>query len=180
MDAGIPLTAGEIRTFGTSNHQPISALAVRVIGELDAKALMIDGTARINPYWIVRTCKEYGYDIDTVLENMIIARGFTAYQLKDMIGKIEEIIRSTPDLRLLGLIDFSSRFKDDDFEREEGIWLRSKAIKKIQRMVKVYDLYGAVADPNPEVFRKRSEGLEEAYKRFDNKEMYNKIKGDKT
>ncbi len=156
MDADIPLTAGEIRTFETSNHQPISALAVKVIGELDAKALIIDGTARINPYWIVRICKEYGYDIDTVLENIIIARGFTAYQLKDMIGKIEEVVKSTPDLRFLGLIDFSSRFKDDDLEREEGIWLRSKAIKKIQRMVKVYDLYGAVADPNPEVFKKRS------------------------
>jgi len=157
MDADIPLTVGEIRVFATSNYRPISALAVKVIGELDVKALIIDGTARINPYWIVRVCKEYGYNIDTVLENIIIARGFTAYQLKDMIDKIEEVIRSNTDLCFLGLIDFSSRFKDDDLEREEGIWLRSKAIKRIQRIVNIYGLYAAVADPNPEVFRKRSE-----------------------
>ncbi|MFW6375588.1 MAG: hypothetical protein ACOCZJ_00325 [Thermoplasmatota archaeon] len=156
MNANIPLTAGKIRAFATSNHQPISALAVKVIGELDVKALIIDGTARVNPYWIVRVCKEYGYDIDTVLENIIIARGFTAYQLKDMIGKVEEIVRGTHDLRFLGLIDFSSRFKDEDLKREEGIWLRSKSIKKIQRVVDMYDLFGAVADPNPNIFRKRS------------------------
>jgi len=153
----MPLKSGKIRVFATSNYQPISALAVKVIGESGAKGLIIDGTARINPYWIVRICKEYGYDIDTVLKKIIIARGFTAYQLKDMIAKIEGIIKNTPDLRFLGLIDFSSRFKDDDLETEEGIWLRSKAVKKIQRIVKVYDLYAAIADPNPEVFRKRSE-----------------------
>lgn len=157
MDDEIPLKPGKIRVFATSNYQPISSLAVKVIGESGAKALIIDGTTRINPYWIVRICKEYGYDIDIVLERIIIARGFTAYQLKDMIGKIEDIIKNTPDLRFLGLIDFSSRFKDDDLETEEGIWLRSKALKEIQRVVKVYDLYTAVADPNPNVFRKRSE-----------------------
>ncbi len=159
MDAEIPLTNGEIRVFETSNYQPVSVLAVKVISELESKALIIDGTARINPYWIVRVCKEYGYDIDTVLENIIIARGFTAYQLKDMIGRIEDIVRNTNNLRFIGLIDFSSRFKDDDLEEEEGIWLRSKAVKEIKRVVKIYNLYAAVADPSPEIFRKRSEDV---------------------
>jgi len=159
MDAEIPLTTGKIRVFETTNYQPVSVLAVKVISELESKALIIDGTARINPYWIVRVCKEYGYDIDTVLENIIIARGFTAYQLKDMIGRIEDIVINTNNLRFVGIIDFSSRFKDDDLEEEEGIWLRSKAVKEIKRVVKIYNLYAAVADSSPEIFRKRSEDI---------------------
>ncbi|MFP4050976.1 MAG: hypothetical protein ACLFVB_04470 [Thermoplasmata archaeon] len=157
MDVELPLTPGKIRVFATSNHQPISSFAVKIVGELGGSALIIDGTARINPYWIVRICKEYGYDIDRVLENIIIARGFTAYQLKDMVSKIEDIVKNKSDLHFLGLIDISSRFKDDDIKKEEGIWLRSKSIKKIKKIVKIYDLYAAVADPIPEVFRKRSE-----------------------
>lgn len=152
MSAEYPLHRGEIRAFRTTKHQIVTALAVRCIGENGGRALVIDGSARIDPYWMVRICKKYGYDEEEILKRTIVGRGFTAYQLENMVKDVRDIVETGGDISFLGLIDFSSRFQDDDMNDDEGVWLCSAGIKELKRTVDEFSLYCVVADRKPELF----------------------------
>ncbi|MFW6037994.1 MAG: hypothetical protein ACOC89_00460 [Candidatus Saliniplasma sp.] len=143
---------GKIKTFRTSDHRFISTIAVKMVKDSDKKALIIDGSARIDPYWMVRICKKLGLNEEKVLTRIILCRGFTAYQLRDMVDKAEEIVRQDDNIVFLGLIDLSSRFLED-LNSEEGTWLRAKCIRKLKSIVEEQDIYCAVADPYVEVFK---------------------------
>jgi len=69
------------------------------------------------------------------------------------------------EIIFLGLVAFTSRFSDDDIDQEEALWLRSRYIKKIRRLVKEHDIYCACADENPEMFAKRHGGVSSGEKR---------------
>lgn len=148
---------GRISAFRTSDHRPVTAEAVRAVGEDGSKALVIDGTASIDPYWMVRVCKKERLDERKVLKNIIINRAFTAYQVESIVDRTDEMLKSDPSIRFLGLIGLSRRFLDDDIPDEEGRCLRSQCIKTIKDMVEEHELDMAVADREPEVFLKRLE-----------------------
>ncbi len=153
-----PLNLGDIRVFRTRKHHPVSTLAVRLAGETSFGAVIVDGTATVDPYWMVRVCKQHGFNEKDVLKKVRMARGFTAYQMKDLLCKAENILRENADLRFLGVIGLSERFADDDLGIEEGIWLRSQTVEHIRRLVGEYRLYCAVADIEPKIFTKRCGG----------------------
>ncbi len=148
---------GEIKTFQTRNHRFISTLAVEVVSGSDKRALIIDGSAKIDPYWMVRICKKLGLEEDEILTKILLCRGFTAYQLRDMVDKAEEIVNNDDSIIFLGLIDLSSRFLED-LDGEEGTWLRARCVKKLRKLVLNRDIYCAVADPYVEIFESKLGG----------------------
>ncbi len=158
MDMDYPLSLGDIRVFRTRRHHPVSTLAVRLAGETPFGAVIVDGTATVDPYWMVRVCKKHGFNEKVVLEKVRIARGFTAYQMKDLICKADKIIKENTDIRFLGVIGLSERFADDDLGIEEGIWLRSQTVEHIRLLVGECRLYCTVADTEPNLFTKRYGG----------------------
>ena len=158
MDMDYPLDKGDIRVFRTRKHHPVSALAVLLVGRTGSKAVIVDGSATINPYWMVRVCKQHGFEEKEVLKNILIARGFTAYQLKELVTKAGRMISERDDFSFLGLIALSQLFDDDDVNGEEGIWLRSQTTACIKRTVKERNIFCAAADMKPEIYNKRRGG----------------------
>jgi len=171
MSADYPLEKGNIGCFRTPKHHPVTALAVRTVGEEGGRAVIIDGSARIDPYWMVRVCKRYGYGEKDILRRITVGRGFTVYQLIQMVDEFEKGVEESDEdseedeIIFLGLVAFTSRFSDDDIDQEEALWLRSRYIKKIRRLVKEHDIYCACADENPEMFAKRHGGVSSGEKR---------------
>ncbi len=166
MEMDYPLKKGEIRVFRTRKHHPVTALAVALIGKSESRAVIVDGSATIDPYWMVRVCKQHGFDEKKVLKNIHVARGFTAYQLKDLMIKAEEMVKDS-DISFLGVIALSQRFSDDDVADEEGIWLRSQTVECMRRTVERYGIYCAAADTRPEIYAKRCGGEFDGKKRSD-------------
>ncbi len=158
MDMDYPLSLGDIRVFRTRKHHPVSYLAVILAGETPFSAVIVDGTATVDPYWMVRVCKRHGFDEKDVLKKVWMARGFTAYQMKELMCKAENIFRENASARFLGVIGLSERFADDDLGVEEGIWLRSQTVEHIRRLVGKYRLYCPVADTEPKIFIRRCGG----------------------
>ncbi|MGM0510766.1 MAG: hypothetical protein ACQESD_06530, partial [Thermoplasmatota archaeon] len=150
-----------IRCFRTAKHHPVTTLAVRTVGEEGERAVIIDGSARIDPYWMVRVCKRYGYGEKDVLGRITVGRGFTVYQLIQMVDDLQKEVDEDGEedgVIFLGLVAFTSRFSDDDIDQEEALWLRSRYIKKIRRLVEEQEIYCACTDENPEMFTKRHGG----------------------
>ncbi len=158
MEMDYPLVLGDIRVFRTLKHRPVTALAVRLVGQTRSRAIIVDGSAAIDPYWMVRVCKQYGFNEKDVFKKILVARGFTAYQLKDLVTKASRMIRENDDFSFLGLIALSERFADDDVGNEEGIWLRSQTVECVRRTVEDSSIYCAVADTRPEIYIKRRGG----------------------
>ncbi|MFO7792775.1 MAG: hypothetical protein R6W73_07340 [Candidatus Saliniplasma sp.] len=148
---------GKIKTFRTRNHRFISSLAVKIVNGSEKRALIIDGSAKIDPYWIIRVCKELDLEEDEILTKILLCRGFTAYQLKDMVDKAAEIVNSDDSIIFIGLVDLSSRFLED-LKEEEGTWLRARCIRRLRKLVLDRNIYCAVADPYVEIFTKNSGG----------------------
>ncbi len=162
MSADYPLERGDIRCFRTPNHKPVTTLAVRTVGEENGRAVIIDGSARIDPYWMVRVCKKHGYGEKDILGRITVGRGFTVYQLTQMVDELEKKVDEDDEedkVIFLGLVAFTSRFSDDDMDQEEALWLRSRYIKKIRRLVEEHELYCVCADEKPELFAKRHGGV---------------------
>lgn len=158
MDNEHPLKKGEIITFRTGRHHPVSTLVVRYTGSSTHKALIIDGSATVDPYWMVRVCKKHGFNERSVINRIFIARGFTAYQVKELVSKASVMLHDDRDIKMLGGIAISERFADDDVKYEEGTWLRSQTVKCIRQVVKECDIYCAVADVMPEIYTRRTAG----------------------
>lgn len=153
------LRKGKIKVFKTLDHRPIGTLAVRSIKRQGLSALIIDGTARIDPYWMIKVSKREGLQSDEILKNVIIGRGFTAYQIKDMVMKAPDILKSR-EVCFLGLVGLSERFSDDDIKEEEGRWTLMKCVKLIKKMIEDHELYSAAADTRPLIFKEKL-GLED-------------------
>ncbi len=143
---------GEVKTFRTTDHRFVSSLAVQIVGRSDKKALIIDGSAKIDPYWMVKVCKKHNIDESKVMNRIILGRGFTAYQLKDMVEQAGKMVHDDDSIIFVGLIDLSSRFLED-LEGEEGTWLRGNCIRKLKRFVSEGDIYCVVADPFVDIFK---------------------------
>lgn len=153
------LRKGKIKVFKTLDHRPIGTLAVRSIKKEGHSALIIDGTARIDPYWMMKVSKKEGLQSEKILKTVIIGRGFTAYQMEDMIMKVSDMLESK-DICFLGLIGLSERFSDDDIEEEEGRWNMMKCVRHIKKMTENHQLYSAAADTRPYIFKEKT-GLED-------------------
>ncbi len=145
MDNSFSLEPGKIRIFRSPSHRPVSTLAVRTLGLHEGRALILDGKAILNPYWMVRVCKKLDLDEKNVLERIKGARAFTAYQVKDILLNAERSILDE-DFIFLGAVGLTDRFHDKELTLEEGRWLLADCRQRFRDMVVENQLYSAVAD----------------------------------
>jgi len=143
-----------------SGHRPASSLAVQVVASERKKALIMDGSRTVNPYFIVRECKREDLDEKEILRRIMMSRVFTAYQYIDLVEKAEEKLRDRKII-FLGAVALSPLFENEEISRLEGRWLRSRLIKKVKELVKEEGLYGVIVDPEVEIFQKRNRKREE-------------------
>lgn len=146
------LEKGDLKLVEGKTHEPISSLAVRCVGSKNISAVILDGSSTVNPYFMVRKCKKRGFKIENVLNQVYIARAFTAYQFKDLVQKTKNKIRAENEVGFLGVVSISPLFEDDELEEEEGRWIRSKLIREIKKIVKKENIYSALVDPEAETF----------------------------
>ena len=144
------LEKGSLTLIEGRDHRAISSMAVEVVSVEEKKALIMDGSQTINPYFMVRECKSKGLDEKKVLKNIMISRAFTAYQYEDLIRKAEERL-DDEEIIFLGAVALTPIFEDEEMSEEEGRWLRSRSIKKVKSLVKEKELYGAIVDPEIEM-----------------------------
>ncbi len=149
------LEKGRLKTIEGSDHRPVSSLAVQVVTSGRGKALIMDGSRTVDPYFMVRECKSVGLEERKILKKIMVSRAFTAYQCKDLVEKVEARLEEMPII-FLGAVALSPLFEDKEIGQEEGRWLRSKLIKRMNELVKEKELYGVIVDPNSEIFQKRN------------------------
>jgi len=153
MKHSLYLSKGKIKTIEGRTHEPVSMAAVSVIEETGERALILDGSRTVDPYFMVRQIKESGEPIDEILEKITIARAFTAYQFKDLVDRSEDKLNREDEFAMIGLIGVSPIFEDDELDDEEGKWLRSKVSRKVKNLVMKHSLYGIVVDTEPSIFK---------------------------
>jgi len=117
------LEKGRLKTIEGSDHRPASSLAVQVVASEGKKALIMDGSRTVNPYFMVRECKNAGLDEREILKNIMVSRAFTAYQYKDLVEKVEVKLEEIPII-FLGAVALSPLFEDEELGQEEGRWLQ--------------------------------------------------------
>ncbi len=118
-------------------------LAVKSVVDTKKKAIILDGCSKLNPYLAAKICKIYGFDEKIVLERIIGARGFTAYQLYELIGKLDEELLGD-EYTYLGVTGIDERFSDEELDPDEGRWLRSRCMKKLKMLVEEHELYSTL------------------------------------
>jgi len=155
MESREGLEKGILKMIKGSDHRPVSSLAVQVVSSEKKKAFIMDGSRTINPYFIIRECKDSGLDERDILRRLMISRAFTAYQYRDLVKKAERRLNNT-EIIFLGAVALSPLFEDEEMSQEEGKWLRSRLIKKIKKLVKKKGLYGVIVDPEVNLLKKRN------------------------
>ena len=108
---------------------------IRNILQLDRKAVFIDCGNSFDPYMIARMCREGNVYEKKVLENILVSRPFTAYQLNTLIEDgLTSALKEKPVMvvfsRLLDL--FTSGDVED---RDAGIILR-RVLREVRAMVR--------------------------------------------
>ncbi len=157
---------GEIQFLHTVDYRAVLERAIEVIGVLEegTRAFMIDATASLDPYWIVRRSKRMDpVNYEQMLDRIFIVRTFTAYQFDEIVKRLDEEL-DEENFSFLGIIDLSGRFLEEEMDDEEGRWLRSRCLKKIKRVTEERELYCFIGDleMGPSVAQDKKEKKQEA------------------
>ena len=108
----------------------------RLLSESAKKAIFIDaGGNNLDIYLCVNFARQYGLDIKKVLQNIIITRVFTIYQLANLI--IYELPNAIQKLeaKVIVISDLLNMFiRDPQIEIEEGEWLIKEIINSIRKI----------------------------------------------
>ena len=89
------------------------------LGGLSAKAIFIEGSNTFRLYSITRIAQYHNLNPKQVLDQIYIARAFTAYQMKSLITqKLQQVIKET-GAKLIIISDIAATFLDDDIPDEE-------------------------------------------------------------
>ncbi len=168
MSDRLDLERGGIKVLEGKDHRPVTVLAVDVVGLTGRKALMMDGSHTIDPYFMVRKAKEKDLDERKVLKKVFISRAFTSYQFVDLVEKAERMIENE-DINFLGVVALTPLFEDDEMDEIECRWLRSKVIRDIKGLVQENEIYGVVVDPKTNIFERHIDTDERYGKRSNDK-----------
>src|SRR5437667_4987996 len=72
----------------------------------------VSGDNRFDPYWIAQSARIAEHDDEAILQSIFIVRAFTAYQMHELVLRIEQI----PPNRLVIIANPCTMFFDDDVE----------------------------------------------------------------
>jgi len=105
----------------------VGMLCVQSVGELCGDVLYIDGGNTFDPYGLLVHARRMGVDRELVLDNIKVARAFTAYQmtslLHDMLGKeLERHARDSTGRPMTVIVaNMPDLYLDDDVNRTEAV-----------------------------------------------------------
>lgn len=89
------------------------------LGGLATKAIFVDGANTFRLYNISRIAQFHNLNPKQVLDQIYVARAFTAYQMRSLITqKLPQVIKET-GAKLIIISDIAAAFLDDDIPDEE-------------------------------------------------------------
>lgn len=151
VDSGIPeldillggFKAGEM-TLVDGNSGLISELpnrlCVNTYRTFHTETIYIDGGMRADPYRIARYARMLELDQQDVLENVMISRAFTVYQLSTLLRDLLEpmIQKRSPRTLIIGMLP--ALYLDPDISPQEAQTLLTCDLQKIQELTTRYNL----------------------------------------
>jgi hypothetical protein len=151
VDSGIPeldgllggFKAGEM-TLVDGNSGLISDLpnhlCVTTYRTFRTETIYIDGGMRANPYRIARYARMLELDQQEVLENVVVSRAFTVYQLSTLLRDLLEplIQKRSPRTLIIGMLP--ALYLDLDISSQEAQTLLTNDLQKIQDLTIRYNL----------------------------------------
>lgn len=151
VDSGIPeldsllggFKAGEM-TLVDGNSGLISELpnrlCVNTYRTFHTETIYIDGGMRADPYRIARYARMLELDQREVLENIVISRAFTVYQLSTLVRDLLEpmLQKRSPRTLIIGMLP--ALYLDPDISPHEAQTLLAGDLQKIQQLTARYNL----------------------------------------
>jgi hypothetical protein len=135
--------AGEL-TLVDGNSSLIAALPDQLCAAtyqtFRCETIYIDAGMRANPYQIARYARLLELDQGEVLQNVLVSRAFTVYQLSTILQDLlEPMIQSHgPRTLLIGMLP--ALYHDPELSRREALTLLLQDLRKIQQLTTTYHL----------------------------------------
>jgi len=135
--------AGEL-TLIDGNSSLITALpdqlCVTTYQTFHSETIYIDAGMRANPYQIARYARLLELDQREVLQNVLMSRAFTVYQLSTILQELLEplIQHHSPRTLLIGMLP--ALYQDPELSRREAQTLLTQDLAKIQQLTATYRL----------------------------------------
>ena len=132
-------------TLLRGNKETIYTLLMSAAGKLQkhSKVLFIDSANRFNPH-LLRTL--FTENIVELLQNILVARPFTAYQLKEVILSLKTTIKTT---QAKALIISSIDKLCPEFEKAELPYLLPLLLNEINALTRQYNLITIIGSTLP-------------------------------
>jgi len=135
--------AGEL-TLVDGNSSLIAALPDQLCANtyrtFRSETIYIDAGMRANPYQIARYARLLELDQREVLQNVLMSRAFTVYQLSTILQDLLEptIQNHSPRTLLIGMLP--ALYHDPELSPQEAQTLLSQDLQKIQQLTTSYHL----------------------------------------
>jgi hypothetical protein len=135
--------AGELTVVdGNSSHisDLPDHLCVNTYKTFHSETIYIDGGMCANPYQIARYARALELDQQDVLENVMLSRAFTVYQLSTLIQELLEPIiqKRSPRTLIIGMLP--ALYLDPEISRQEAQTLLAQDLQKLQELTTSYTL----------------------------------------
>jgi hypothetical protein len=114
----------------------VGMLCVQAVGELGGEVLYIDGGNSFDPYSLLAYARKLGVDRDIVLDNIRVARAFTAHQLTSLLHDslpkaLEERTAATDRPVTVVVSQIADLYTDRDVGRSEARGMLGLCSKKL-------------------------------------------------
>jgi hypothetical protein len=124
----------------TFSFELLSMLCVHAIKVTERNVVFVDGGISFDPYAIATLSKRSRLHGDTVLSKIMIARGFTAYQLDALISdRLEPVIREHEPLLLI-VSCVTDMLMDRAVREKEALTILRRDLSVLQRLTGEYKM----------------------------------------
>ncbi|PNX49008.1 MAG: hypothetical protein BV459_01025 [Thermoplasmata archaeon M11B2D] len=130
------LVDGDSNLIADLPHQ----LCVNTYRTFHSETIYIDGGMCANPYQIARYARKLELNQQEVLQNVMMSRAFTVYQLSTILQELLEPIiqKCSPRTLLIGMLP--ALYRDPDVSPRESQTLFVQDLEKIQQLTSRYAL----------------------------------------
>ncbi|HDS44901.1 MAG TPA: hypothetical protein ENN68_02195 [Methanomicrobia archaeon] len=112
--------------------EALSLLAINAVTHLEKSVVYVDGGNSIDPYLIATLAKRSGVKPAQVLQQILVARAFTAYQLDTIISDRLEAVLDQAELGLLIVARITDLFLDRAVAEKEALAMLSRCVARIE------------------------------------------------
>ncbi len=133
------LRAGHLALMDSSDRMLFDLthiLCVNGVSTLGQDVVWVDGGNSVNPYELGRICRRFGLDRNEVLDSVMVARAFTAYQL---VSLIDECLEAEVERTGAGMIIVSclpDMFQDREMRWSESFQLIKRCVERLHGLAR--------------------------------------------